>query len=330
MPAASTERHVDKHFADHHGVISRREALGLGMTTRMIEGRLASGRWTRVHPAVYRLSAAGRTWHADLRAAVVWAGAEALASHRAAGCLWRLEGLDRSPLEIVTRSGHRRPGIIVHRLRSDDRPPSRMLDGIPVTGIERTLFDLAALLSPRGTGVALDDALRRGLTTLPRLQGLLDLEGGPGRRGTASLRRLVAARDQNDTRTESELEGRLLRLLRRSRLPLPSLQHEVWAGGRLVARLDFAYPDARLGVEVHGFRFHGGREHWQRDIRRENLLKRVGWLVLVFTWDDVVGDGRRVVAEIASTLAERLRDARTSMEGMGVGWTDGAAGRDTA
>ena len=86
-------------------------------------------------------------------------------------------------------------------------------------------------------------------------------------------------------------------------MPVP--QYEVRDRGRLVARLDFAYPELRLGIETHGYRFHAGRERWQRDIRRENRLKQLGWVVLVYTWDDVVGDEARVVEEVSLALTRR-------------------------
>lgn len=102
----------------------------------------------------------------------------------------------------------------------------------------------------------------------------------------------------------SELEGRLSRVLRRAGLPTPVAQHEVRTSrGRFVARLDFAYPELRLGIETHGYRWHGGRERWARDLARENRLKRMGWTVLVFTWDEVTGEPERVVGEVADLLA---------------------------
>lgn len=70
-----------------------------------------------------------------------------------------------------------------------------------------------------------------------------------------------------------------------------------------MARLDFAYPQLRLAIEAS---WHAGHERWRRDVRRENALKRLGWVVLVFTWDDVVDDPGRVVAEIRALLPEVL------------------------
>ena len=143
------------------------------------------------------------------------------------------------------------------------------------------------------------------MTTLARVRRAVEQDGGSGRKGTAALRRLLAVRDEADEQMESVLERRLFRLFRKVGLPAPVPQHPVRSRGRLVARLDFAYPELRLGIETHGYRWHGGYERWRRDIRRENALKRLGWLVLVFTWDDIRSDPARVVAEVRTALASR-------------------------
>ena len=237
--------------------------------------------------------------------AVLWAAPHGLVSHRAAGRLYELEGVDDAPIEISARTGRSLPGVMVHRLRPEDRPRHRLIDGFPVTAAERTLLDIAAAVPIERAGLVLDDALRRGLTTMRKLRRRLEAEGRSGRDGTAAMRRLLAVRTEADENVESALEARLVRALRRAGLPPPALQHEVRDGGQLVARLDAAYPELRLGIEVHGYRWHSGRQRWQRDLRRENRLKRAGWTVLVYTWDDVVADGGRVVEEVGAAITER-------------------------
>ena len=243
--------------------------------------------------------------------ALLWAGEEALVSHRAAARLWRFETFDESPIEISARRARAPTGVVLHR--PADEPGRRHVDGFRVTNVERTLLDLSALVPSGVLGRALDESLIRRLTTPARLCRALDLHGGQGRPGTATFRRLLDLRFPAEEGTESHLELRLLRLIRRSRLPLPTPQFEVSARGRFVARLDFAYPELKLGIETHGYRWHGGYERWRADVRRENRLKRMGWVILVFTWDDVVGDASRVVAEITEAFVER------SEEGMRVG-----------
>ena len=166
----------------------------------------------------------------------------------------------------------------------------------------RTLIDLGAVVGRETVELALDDALRRRLTSLKMLLGRLDDLGGKGRRGAGVLRSLLKERDPKDAASESVLESRLLGLLRRAGLPKPITQYEVRAKARLLGRVDFAYPDARVAIEADGYRYHSGRAAWQRDLRRRNTLTSRGWRVIHVTWSDVVGGGEEVVSEIRRAL----------------------------
>ncbi|MGH2728769.1 MAG: endonuclease domain-containing protein [Actinomycetota bacterium] len=119
-----------------------------------------------------------------------------------------------------------------------------------------------------------------------------------------------ALRDLLDERpsvaTESALEALTWRLLLDGGLPRPERQYEIFgSGGRLLARVDFAYPEARVAIEADGYAFHSDPADWQRDRTRQNALTAMGWAVFRVTWADVTRRGRAVVREIARLLAER-------------------------
>ena len=82
------------------------------------------------------------------------------------------------------------PGIIAHGSRLSGRHVTS-IGSIRVTDPTRTLLDLGAVVPPWRVERALDDALRRGLTTLRRLRRRLRADGGPRgrrlRRGGAPL-----------------------------------------------------------------------------------------------------------------------------------------------
>jgi very-short-patch-repair endonuclease len=80
------------------------------------------------------------------------------------------------------------------------------------------------------------------------------------------------------------------------------LQHEVWHAGRFIARIDAAYPERRIAVEVDGFEAHSSPEAFQRDRTRQNRLVALGWTVLRFTWADVV----QRPAIVAQTIREAI------------------------
>jgi very-short-patch-repair endonuclease len=79
-------------------------------------------------------------------------------------------------------------------------------------------------------------------------------------------------------------------------------QHEVREGGRVLARVDFAYPDLRIAIEVDGYRWHSGRARWERDLGRRNDLTALGWRVVHVTSSDLAHRPDRIVRMIAQAL----------------------------
>ena len=90
--------------------------------------------------------------------------------------------------------------------------------------MERTLVDMAAReLAPRLQEL-LDEALRRSLTTVDRLDSYVRANCGSGRHGPAALRLLLPRYMNGGGFSESILETRLRRLLDDSPLPQPIAQ----------------------------------------------------------------------------------------------------------
>lgn len=294
--------------ARQHGVVSRVQVLGSGVSKSMIHRRLARGLWEQIHPGVYRIGGAPESWHQSLAAAVLAAGPGAVASHRSAAALWRLPGFPRSgdPELIIPRARQRRRATTAIAVRRAELPAVDVVHmaGIPVTSAARTVLDLAAVAADVPLEEALDDALRRGLFSLPRLRWRLDELGGPGRAGTAAMRALLADRRESPT-PQSVFERRMLRLLVRSRVPRPVVQHPIKDGGRLVAIVDFAFPSARIAIECDGYRWHAGCARWAHDLDRRNALTSLGWRVVHVTWDDLRSRPDQILDAIRSLLAPR-------------------------
>jgi very-short-patch-repair endonuclease len=70
------------------------------------------------------------------------------------------------------------------------------------------------------------------------------------------------------------------------------------SNGRLVARVDFGFPQHRLVVEIDGYAYHHDRHRFQRDRQRQNDLAALGWVVLRFTWFDLHERPGELVARI--------------------------------
>lgn len=66
--------------------------------------------------------------------------------------------------------------------------------------------------------------------------------------------------------------------------------------------IDFAYPELRIAIEVDGYGPHSSRAAFQSDRVRQNDLVGLGWMVLRFTWADVVRRPERVARQIAQAI----------------------------
>jgi very-short-patch-repair endonuclease len=298
------DRRIARCAAAQHGVLSRSQAIGLGVTRSMVEWRLATGRWEALHPAVYRLAGTPETWRQRLLAACLAAGASSAASHRSAAVLRSLPEVPAGMIEISVpnRRRVRLGGALVHHVSTLSPVDVIAVDAIPTTTVTRTLIDLAGVVPLEALEEALDDALRRRLTSLARLRWRLAELGRRGRPGAKALGTLIDARAAREGVPESVLETRFLRLLRRAGLRPPTPQYEVRVGARVLARVDFAYPDIRLAIEIDGYQWHSGRAPWERDLTRRNTLTTLGWRLIHVTWSDVHRRPETIVGVIAGAL----------------------------
>lgn len=288
--------------AEQHGVVSRAQALATGMTPREIQHRLSSGKWQSALPGTYVPLAVPRSWHQDLAAACLWAGEASAISHRAAAALWELDPFRPGLVELTTSRWIRSSDIVIHHSRRFPRCDVSTRNGIVVTSPTRTLIDLGAVSSDEDVEIAMDCALRRGLTSIPYIRRRLARIGGRGARGAGVLRRLLDSRDPACAPTESVLESRFRALVRRAGLQPPITQQVIQSEQGLVARVDFAYTDIRLLIEVDGWDHHANKEIWQHDLHRNNTLTNLGWKVLRFSWADVTRRGETVIAQLVDAL----------------------------
>ncbi|TQK18189.1 hypothetical protein FBY40_0676 [Microbacterium sp. SLBN-154] len=96
-----------------------------------------------------------------------------------------------------------------------------------------------------------------------------------GRRGAKRLREAEALVRQG---TDSPRETRLRLDAAGHGLPEPEVNHPVYdETGRLVAILDLAYPEYRVGLEYDGDHHRTDDGQYYRDIERLDALARLGW-----------------------------------------------------
>ena len=272
-------------FEAGFGVFSRMQAMELGYTPRLIQRRIASGEWRALYRGLYALASFPDSWNQRIYAAWLWAGPDATVVGRSAARLWNLHGVETEVVEVATARYLKSPGVVVHRM------PVRafLTDGVPmgpfrVSSVHRTLVELGAFVDEEAVEIALDDALPRRITTHPKLQKCLNSSGGRGRKGCNVLPGLLRVRDVNKAPTGSARETMFLRFLRAWDLPTPVTQLPLYReDGSYIRRLDFAYPQTRLGLEYQSYERHAGRVALDRDSKIANAPASIGWRLMWIT-----------------------------------------------
>jgi hypothetical protein len=279
-------------------LVLRRTALAEGWSDDELQRQQQLGELVRLRPGAYVGAAA--VLDAEMRhrrlitATLAGLRRPAVVSHQSAAVLHGLP-LWGVPLDRVHVT--RRPPASsdvgrflrchVARLPGDDVVE---VDGIAVTGIVRTLLDLARGL-PFEPAVALLDAalFRKAVDPAVLTEGLAGSERMPGARAAARAVRFA------DGRSESVGESRSRVLLHRLGLSASTLQLEVRAGDVLVGRADFGWEAERLLGEFDG-RVKYGRmlrpgqspgDAVFEEKRREDALRDEDWGVVRWTWADL-------------------------------------------
>lgn len=273
-------------FRAQHGVITRRQALTAGLTPRQIAYRIETKVWLPIGTSVYRHNTRRSTWRSNLLGVAL--ELDAIASHRSAAALWGIDGFDDDPIEVTIgrTTGLHRPHIRLHRTTQWNLRDEVICDGIPTTGINRTLLDLAAVVGRRRLRQAVDDARRRELTDWSDLLATLEAHAVRGRNGAGKLRSFLDHHYGENTIPLSDWSNLVADLLETSGLGRPVFEHPVRVETGQVFKLDLAYPTERVGIELDSVRYHLNLESFHNDPRRRNLLENAGWTVRNFTWAD--------------------------------------------
>lgn len=118
------------------------------------------------------------------------AGPRAIVSHRAAAMLWRLDGIDAGPLEVLTDRWARRcrlDNVKLHEATDITSADRTEVDGIPCASVVRVLLDLPSAVHHFRADQAFEDALRRQLCTVDQVADRFVQVARRGRPGTVVL-----------------------------------------------------------------------------------------------------------------------------------------------
>ncbi len=301
---SSTDQRVTDRSARQYGLITRKQCIELGMPPHAIDHRVAGGRWQAVRPGVYLIAGSPPSWEQAVLAACLAGGDGTVASHMTAAHLWGFDVESEPGIHVMSDRDRRirLDGVMAHRsilLPKLDRTRHRR---IPTATAARTVIEVSGSLGPWVTGSWLDAGTRRRITRLPEVRSCVARLAGPGRRKLSVIRTVLSTRLPGYDPGDSNLEIRALRALRDGGLPAPVQQHRVMVGKRR-CRIDLAYPQAMVAIELDGWEWHGNRSAFDTDRARANELEAAGWHVFRFT--------------SASSDAEIARVIRTALTNLG-------------
>jgi very-short-patch-repair endonuclease/predicted transcriptional regulator of viral defense system len=299
----SREGEIAELARSQHGIVARHQLLDLGVGEDSIERRLGLGRLHRLLPGVYAVGHRLIPRHGWLMAAVLASGPEAVLSHHSAAVLWGLRGFSERAVD-VTLPRKSTSSKLIKRHFSAVPPDERTIrEGIPVTTVPRTIFDLAATedaetiqnLLRESEFLELSDRL-----SLPHL-----LERYPGRRGVRKVRLVLERlREEPAGHKRSALEERFSPFLRLHHLPLPRYNDQLFVNGRRY-EVDCHWPEQRQIVELDGWQGHRTKTAFREDRARDRRLRVAGYSVTRLTWNQLDDEPEAVAADLRALLKRR-------------------------
>jgi restriction endonuclease-like protein/putative AbiEi antitoxin of type IV toxin-antitoxin system len=300
------EEKLAKLAADNDCVVTLAQLRQAKYSKQDVETAVSKGVWQRLYRGVYLLSAGTPTWRQQVRATMLAAGAEAQLMGPTLAAWAGLDGASEGAIHVVVKYGNRRTreNLTAHRTRHLSK--RQKYDGLWGTSAERMLVDYAAAVSTDLAEQAVECALRKGLTAEQRIwRELATLpEAVPGVR---ELARIMELRPKGKA-ARSTLEIDTLNLIRRTDLPMPMRNYDVWVEGEHF-EIDLAYLGAMGAIEVDSKRWHTTATQRAKDKQRQGKLEADGWSFVRVTSVDVYGRPEWVIEQIRDLLLTPHFDA---------------------
>ncbi len=196
---------------------------------------------------------------------------------------------------LVERRVRSHDWVRPHFTRRLDRHDRDCRDGLPLTTVARTLLDLAGVGEPDLLRRALKEAYVQRQVNEPMLRE--QLARSPGHHGAPHLAALLT----DPAPTRSELEDRLLALIRAADLGAPAVNARVRAGGRWY-EVDFLFAREKVIVEADGARFHDNPVAWRADGDKQAALEALGYYVVRVTWHQATVQAEETVRRLRVVL----------------------------
>jgi very-short-patch-repair endonuclease len=287
---------IEQELARFGRVASRTQLVEV-LGRHRFDNAVKGGRVIAVFPRVYALP-----WDVDeletrQRGALLSVGGQVALSHLTAIGRRDLPVPLDTPLHVTAYQPRHPRGVpdelVVHRTL---RPfQAEVRDDLASVRLETALTTSWPLLTGPAQRAPLVEAKRRRLVTAGRLRSAAEAAWWVrDSRGLRDLVTLILA----GCESELELWGYT------GVFDVPGLRdatRQRWvAVGDRRYRLDMAYDEQRLDVELDGRAFHASTEQWERDIKRDLALATIGWQTIRLSHArlhaDVAGCRRDVLA----------------------------------
>ncbi len=267
---------IPDELANRPFTMAQARAAGLG------RGVLGGPRFCKMFRGVYLRADVEPTFRTWIDAARLVLPPDAVISHSSAMCIRGLRPQQPARLEFSTNSDlvTDHAGIVLHRRGGRLHP--EMVDGLPVTGPDRTFVDCAHRRPVVEVVQFGDFLIASGQTSLDRL---IAYANARHLHGVRRARRLLPHVRE---RVESPRETVVRLILVWSGLPEPDCNVDIVdAEGRFVARGDLVLRRWKIVVEYDGWYHERDARQRQRDVLRRERLEALGWSVIVITARDL-------------------------------------------
>jgi hypothetical protein len=305
---------LDVLFSAQHGVASRAQLLGIGMTPSAIHYRTrVKGPWQILLPGIYAMDQHITTQRREM-ASQLHAGPDGVITGPYAARHYGLRASGPTTVDLLVPAGLRRKSSGFARLIRTSRMPAAgeiLVDGgLRFADPARAVADaVRGYRDINDARTVICSALGHNLCTLRELRE--ELADGPDN-GAALLRRALADVSRD---IWSAAEGDFLQLLQCSDLPAPELNVAIYgADGTMLGIIDAWWSRACVGAEVDSREFHsdeeGSGQHgrqsaWEDTMDRHNRLSAVIRL-LHFSPARIRSDGNAVINALRAAIRDGL------------------------
>jgi hypothetical protein len=300
------------------GVVAGRQALDAGGSHDQLRRRERAGQLCRIRNGLYLHAGFPLCWRQDLWLEQLAAGDGSAVCGESAAQVRGFRGFagDHVEVERVQGGNHDPVRGTVHETFWLPAHHVTTVDGLPVTSVARTVFDLAGL--PRHPAAfqhpglreihtkritwLVNHALRDHGMRMVDLNRVLAAVGRRGKPGTAIIRAVVADLGLDYEPTASELEDLFLEVCAAYGIEPPDEQIDLGTKDKWVGRVDFVWRAATLIVEVDGSQHRAPLDR-RADRRRDDDLGGEGWTVIRVTWWQLVREPESVIARLRAHLS---------------------------